>query len=335
MISTIGHWRVRALVLGCLIACLPGCYYMQAARGQLEVMSKREPIDDLIAADGTPDELAERLEIVTAAREFSIDELRLPDNDSYRSYADLKRDYVVWNVVAAPEFSLEPRQWCFPVAGCVTYRGYFSEDAARRKAARLAERGDDVVVGGVAAYSTLGTFSDPVLNTMMRWDDVDLVAVLFHELAHQKLYVKGDTGFNESFASAVEEIGMERWLSSRGAADELVAYRERRDLRQRFSQLVEAARADLQAIYARDIAVEHMREEKRRRLAQLAADLDRAIAKSGRSRPDWLGDGLNNARLAAMAPYHERVPQFHALLAECDGDLECFYAAAARLAERD
>ena len=172
MISMFDDKLCKAVVIIGLSVSLSACYYMQAARGQLEVMNKRESIDELIHATDTPAELAKRLTLVNDARRFSIDELSLPDNDSYRSYADLQRDYVVWNVFATPEFSLEPKHWCFPIAGCVNYRGYFSENAARKEAAKLRERGFDVGVGGVTAYSTLGKFSDPILNTMRRWDEV-------------------------------------------------------------------------------------------------------------------------------------------------------------------
>lgn len=325
----------RAAALLSALACLSGCYYVQAARGQLDVMHKREPIGEIIRSSDTPAELAERLQLVQDARQFSIEELQLPDNDSYRSYADLERDYVVWNVVAAPEFSLQPKTWCFPVAGCVNYRGYFDEEAARRYAAKLENRGYDVAVGGVAAYSTLGRFSDPVLNTMMRWEDVDLAAVLFHELAHQKLYIKGDSEFNESFASAVEEFGVRRWLESRGSGDELDTYQERRDLRQRLMELVEQARADFDVIYSSDTAVDTMRAQKRERLEQLTTAINAELEKSGREAPDWLREGLNNARLASMALYNGRLPEFRALLHDCNNDIECFYAAAANLAESD
>lgn len=328
---------VRAVVVFGLFACLPGCYYMQAARGQLEVMSKREPIDELIGTSDTPTELATRLQLVVEARQFSIDQLKLPNNDSYRSYADLERDFVVWNVFAAPEFSLKPKQWCFPVVGCVNYRGYFSESAARRAAAKLKDKGHDVAVGGVVAYSTLGKFSDPVLSTMMRWDDVDLVAVMFHELAHQQLYVEGDSEFNESFASAVEEFGVQRWLSSRGDEDELGAYRDRRELRERLMQLIALARSQLEEIYSSSIGRDQLRLRKQTRIEQLTDDLDLELERSGRQTPDWLSDGLNNARLASLALYDARVPEFRDLLATCDADIECFYAAAKRLAdgERD
>ncbi len=227
--TEIPEW-LKLCVLLALCAPVSGCYYLQAAAGQWQVMQKREPITDVIGSEDTPEELKNRLRLVQAARQFSVDELLLPDNDSYRSYADIERDFVVWNVFAAPEFSLQAKRWCFPVAGCVSYRGYFSRDAAQKAARRLQEDGFDVFVGGVSAYSTLGNFSDPVLSSMMRWDDIRLVGVLFHELAHQVLYVKGDTGFNESFATAVEEQGIERWLRSRGEEDDIAIYQERRAL---------------------------------------------------------------------------------------------------------
>ena len=323
---------ISRLVMIVVIFQLSGCYYLQAARGQLEILQKREPIDELVAADGTSAELIERLSVVTEARQFSIDVLGLPDNDSYRGYADLERDYVVWNIVAVPEFSLTPKRWCYPVAGCVSYRGYFSPDSARRKADSLRGKGYDVAFGGVAAYSTLGKFSDPVLNTMMHWGDVDLVSVIFHELAHQLLYIKDDSGFNESFATAVEEFGMERWLESRRQADELTAWRERRALRSQFSALVADARTDLGEIYEADTGDDEKRGLKHERLLVLADDAKALFMDSESAAPAWLDDDLNNARLASTTLYHGRLPEFRTLLAECDNDLACFYDGARRLA---
>jgi len=299
---------------------ISGCYYMQAARGQLDVMSKREPIDELIEAPDTPDELAARLRLVSEARQFAIDELLLPDNDSYRSYADLGRDYVVWNVFAAPEFSLDPKTWCFPIAGCVAYRGYFSEDAARRKADQLAEDGLDVAVGGVPAYSTLGRFDDPVLNTMMHWEDADLVATIFHELAHQVLYLKDDSAFNESFATTVEEIGIERWLTSRDQGGDFNDYNERRERREKSMDAIAAARSDLEKLYASSMTAHEMRRAKETRLAQLASEL-----------PAELEIDLNNARLASMSLYQSRVPEFRVLYELCERELRCFYDQASSL----
>ncbi len=321
------------LLVVAVVLQLSGCYYLQAARGQMEISRKKESIDEVVAADGTSPELIERLGVVAEARQFSIDVLGLPDNDSYRGYADLERDYVVWNIVAVPEFSLAPKRWCYPVVGCVSYRGYFSPDSAQRKADALRKDGYDVALGGVAAYSTLGKFSDPVLNTMMHWGDVDLVSVIFHELAHQLLYIKDDSGFNESFATAVEEFGMERWLESRRQADELSAWRERRALQTRFSGLVADARTDLGEIYEADTGDDEKRRLKRERMLVLADDAKALFVDSESTAPAWLADDLNNARLASTTLYHGRLPEFRMLLAECDNNLTCFYDAARRLAD--
>jgi len=325
-------------VIVCIGITQSGCYYMQAARGQLDVMQKSEPIADVVDANDTPEALSRRLRLVEQARDFSIIELGLPDNDSYRSYADLERDYVVWNVFAAPEFSLELKTWCFPVAGCVSYRGYFSEKATFREAAKLEEQGFDVAVGGIAAYSTLGRFSDPILNTMMHWQDEDLIATMFHELAHQVLYVKGDTEFNESFATVVEEVGIERWLQSRGQQEEFLIYRDRREFRRGVVTQVVAAGATLRQLYLTRIAPEEMRQRKNRQFEVLSDDLRRSFERSGRDTPQWVSDDLNNARIASMALYQQRVPEFRELLSDCDDNLECFFDAARKLAkvlERD
>jgi predicted aminopeptidase len=306
---------------------------MQAARGQLEVMNKREPIDELIIANDTPEDLAARLALVLEARQFSIEELHLPDNDSYRSYADLERDYVVWNVFAAPEFSLQPRSWCYPIVGCVSYRGYFAEEDARKMAMQLRQEGLDVAVGGVAAYSTLGKFSDPILNTMMHWDNTDLVAVMIHELAHQLLYKKNDSAFNESFATAVEEFGIERWLASRSQEQEFDSYRDKRELRNQLIEHMRQAREDLDEIYSSSPDEVTTRTMKLERLAQLKQVLREEFESRGDETPSWVNENLNNARLASMNLYHGRLGEFRELLAQCDQDILCFYARAKSLSE--
>lgn len=325
---------LRIVLLVLFTLPLAGCYYLQAVKGQLELTRKREPISDVLQDENTSPELAARLRLVQEARQFSIDTLGLPDNDSYRTYADIEREYVVWNVFAAPEFSLQPETWCFPVAGCVGYRGYFVEAAARREAARLEADGLDVVVGGVAAYSTLGKLKDPVVSSMMRWDDLQLVAVLFHELAHQVLYVKGDSGFNESFATAVEEYGVHRWLKTRGTDNGIERYESSRLLRQNLMDMVVAARTDLQEIYASEMKTEEMRLGKRSRLESLAEDAAELLKSAGREPSGWQAGELNNARLASMALYEGRVPEFRALLERCDQRIQCFYAEAKALAGR-
>jgi predicted aminopeptidase len=323
-------WKVLMLLLLC--ALQTGCYYMQAASGQLEVLRKRKPVVELIENPDTSPELADRLRLVVAARDFSVDVLGLPDNNSYRSYTQLERDYVVWNVFAAPEFSLQAKQWCFPIAGCVNYLGYFSQRDALKASARLAEDGFDVAVGGVAAYSTLGKFDDPILSTMMRWDDIDLVAVLFHELAHQVVYVKDDSAFNESFATAVEEIGVQRWLDTRNETGKMAAYLAGRELRQSLLQLVSAAKSDLDEIFAADIDVSQKRARKKARLQMLADDVAAEMRRRGSAGTGWLSGELNNARLISMTLYEGRLPSFRALYRKCEEDLTCFYAAAREMA---
>jgi predicted aminopeptidase len=318
-----------------LCALLTSCYYVQATRGQIEVLSKREPIDEILESPDTEAELRRRLRLVQEARQFSVEELGLPDNRSYRAYTDLERDFVVWNVFAAPEFSLEAREWCYPIVGCVSYRGYFSEEAANREAERLRKKGFDAAVGGVPAYSTLGNFNDPVLNTMMRWDDVKLVSTLFHELAHQVLYIKDDTAFNESFATAVEEIGIERWLAARGRADDMAGYYAGKALHRRLVELVDAAKDDLADYYGRDADMDALRELKSARLGRLASDVRAELRAAGRSENHWLTGDLNNARLLPMSLYDEQVPAFLALYAECESDLGCLYAEAEKLAGLD
>ena len=332
MKAVLARRAARGAAMLLAASSLAGCYYMQAARGQLDVMQRSEPIAEVVDTPDTPAELARRLRLLQEARDFSIRELGLPDNGSYRRYADLERDFVVWNVFAAPEFSTQPKEWCFPIAGCVAYRGYFSEAAARRKADSLRADRLDVAVSGVPAYSTLGRFDDPVLNTMLRWEDVDLIATMFHELAHQVLYVKGDSAFNESFATVVEEAGIERWLRAQGDPDEYAAYRQRREFRETIVAEVGAARAELDRLYRMRLAATEMRRRKTARLEKLADGLRAAFENSGRSVPDWVNADLNNARLASMALYHGRVPELRALLEACGGDLACFYASAEDLA---
>ncbi|MDH5345149.1 MAG: aminopeptidase [Gammaproteobacteria bacterium] len=318
-----------------------GCYYVQAVRGHSELMSRRRPVAAVIADADAPESLRAKLALAQEARDYAVDVLLLPDNDSYRSYADIDRDYVVWNVFAAPELSLEPKTWCFPVAGCVAYRGYFSEDSAREFAGRLQDSGYDVAVGGVAAYSTLGRFDDPLLNTMMQWSDVDLVATMFHELAHQKLYVKGDSAFNESFATVVADIGIAAWLGHTGEPERLTAYENYRELRRSMLALVGSARDELATLYGGlsdrvdDSERERLRKRKREILDGLSADAERLVAASGANVRNWLAAPLNNANLVSVGLYEGRVAAFRAMYDACGGALDCFYARALEVGELD
>lgn len=308
---------------------------MQAIRGHVDIMNRRQAIADVIADADSPDELKNRLQLVRQARAFAVDELLLPDNDSYRSYADLGRDYVVWNVFAAPEFSLQAKTWCFPVAGCVAYRGYFSEDAAQRKADKLRRAGYDVAIGGVSAYSTLGKFEDPVLNTMMRWSDVQLISTMFHELAHQKLYVKGDSAFNESFATAVADIGIVRWLEAQDDVAGIVRIDRHRELRRALMRLVDETRTALNSLYGSALAIDEMRARKQELLDDLSARAAGFLTDSGSAASNWLAPPLNNARLVSLGLYEGYQAGFEQLYAHCSGQLACFYAESAKLAKLD
>jgi len=316
------RWRLLALALAALLA-MPGCYYVQAARGQLEILAAREPIDEVIDDPATDPALAARLQLLRDARAFATGELGLPDNGSYRAYADLGRDYVLWNVIAAPEFSLQPKTWCYLVVGCLAYRGYFDEEAAIRYGARLADDGYDVFTGGVAAYSTLGRFEDPILNTMLARDDADLVALLFHELAHQVIYIADDTAFNESFASAVAEIGLEEWFASRGESERARDWLARQATLEERVALIAAARELLAALYASDVG----EVEKRRRKGRILSTLEERLGYTGDAAID-----INNAWLASVAMYRGYLPAFRALFANCGERWDCFYAEVEKLA---
>ena len=330
--------RVAALgALFLLSSCTSLEYYAQAVGGQWEVLRRAVPIDQYLREADTPAPLREKLERVLVIREFASRDLGLPDNDSYRRYADLKRPFVIWNVFAAPEFSVTPIQSCFPFAGCVSYRGFYSEEAAQRHAAALAQEGDDVYVGGVTAYSTLGWFSDPVLSTFVNYPEPEVARILFHELAHQEVWLKGDTVFNESFAVMVEEEGLRRWLEREGTPAQRIAYAGSRHRQAEFAALVLKYRAQLAEFYSRPLPIGERREGKRRLFAQMNdeyaalkvswggfAGFDRLLAR-----------GPNNAFLVSIASYTELVPAFRALLAQEKGDLPAFYQAVRELAKLD
>ena len=330
---------LRAMLVALAASVLPGCgtlYVAQAAIGQWHVMHARRPIDEVVLDKSTPGPVREELFRVREAREFASEELQLPDNRSYRSYADIHRSYVVWNVVATPEFSVQPKRWCFPVAGCVAYRGYFSERKAHRFAAELSKQGYDVAVGGVPAYSTLGKFADPVLSTMLSYGDDELAATIFHELAHQLLYVKNDTEFNEAFATSVEEEGLRRWLERRGESRAMAAFRRQREREREFVDLFTRARDELAKLYASGQTPAQMRPKKKELLTRLGTDL-RALEQRLRVRSavydQWIAAGMNNAHLTSLATYYDCLPGFERLLAEHGGDLPRFYDAARALSK--
>ncbi|MDQ2917422.1 MAG: aminopeptidase [Casimicrobiaceae bacterium] len=325
---------VGAVTLAACAAFETVDYYWQGAAGQLELLSRSEPIPDVI---GKSDQaLAARLRRIREIRGFASRELGLPNNGSYTRYTDLGRPFVTWNVFATPELSLRPRQWCFPIAGCVNYRGYFREAEAKGESTRLKAAGDDVYVGGVPAYSTLGWFDDPVLSSFVSWPETEIARLIFHELAHQLLYVKSDTVFNESFAVTVEEAGLARWLASRRDS-QLTKLATRADrMRSVFRQLVGTTRAKLVEIYASNASDDDKRHAKTEIVAAMKAAYESAKAgEPGLSGYDrWFAQQPNNAALAAIGLYTDRVPAFRELLHEANDDLPTFYARVRDLADR-
>lgn len=327
-----------AIASGLLLAggCSTLSFYTQSVRGGLEVLLARQPVDELLARADVDPKVRTGLETARAARSFAVQDLGLPDNGSYRSYSDLGRPYALWNVVAAPELSAEPLHWCFPFAGCVSYRGYFSESRARRYADELRRRGLDAQVEGVTAYSTLGWFDDPLLNTFVRLPPAYLGGLIFHELAHQRLYLPGDTEFNEGFATVVERAGVERWMTSRGDSGEIAAYERAKELQNLFVDMLLEHRHELEAVYASDHGESWKRWHKRRVVAELRRDFARRRAEDDgwKAYDRWFAGEIDNARLASVTAYHRLEDGFLRLLREQHGDLEGFYAAAEALASR-
>jgi predicted aminopeptidase len=323
-------WLALALLGGCDTAG----YYMQAVRGQAEMWQATRPIEDVIADPTAPKALKERLLHAMRIRQFASTELALPDNSSYRGYADLKRPYVVWNLFVADAFSVRPKQWCFPIVGCVAYKGYFSRAEAEAAAAELKRNGDDVFVGGVPAYSTLGYFNDPVLNTFIHDPQAELARLIFHELAHQVAYARDDSAFNESFAVTVEREGVRRWMEAHGTPEALAAFRRAQERRSTFYAIAAKYRRRLDQLYTSGLPRSQMAVEKDAVFADLHAEYQGLKATWGgfKGYDPWLGPNANNASLASIAVYTHLVPAFQALLDKVGGDLPRFYAEARRLA---
>jgi len=332
-----------------LVGCESVSYYSQAILGQLSILSKREAIEDLIADDSSSPELKSKLSTILDIRDFAETELMLPVEDNYDSYVDVERPFVVWNVFAAPEFSINPLNWCYPIAGCVSYRGYFTEDDAQSFAAKLADDGLDVYVGGVSAYSTLGWFSDPVLSTIINRKNYQLAALLFHELAHQLVYIPGDTKFNESFATAIEREGLRRWLAVNNINEtesrnivELAELNTQR--REEFVALVSTTVRELETIYVNDSnenneSNENSADSKRQAKLEIFSKMQRDYVSLKNSwngydgYDDWMSRELNNAQLNTVATYFNWVPAFENILEEKAYDLNLFYTEILELAE--
>ena len=346
--------RLAAPILA-LLACLAlaGCahtegalgYYWQSVQGHARLLQAARPLDEWIANESTPAPLRARLQLAQRARHFAVQELGLPDNASYRSYADLGRSAAVWNVVAAPPYALELHRWCFPFTGCIGYRGYFQEADAQAEGARLAAQGLEVDVYGVPAYSTLGYLDwvggDPLLNTFIGWPEGEFVRLLFHELAHQVVYAQGDTLFNESFATAVERLGTERWLATQARPEVRQAFAASEERRQAFRALTRATRARLAEIYEQNKAPAH---DSQALNAMKSGAMQDFRAQYAVLRERWLTQGArvegydrwvaqaNNASFAAQAAYDAWVPAFEALFAQQGQRWDAFYDAVRHLA---
>lgn len=325
------HARAGLILL--LATGLGGCHYVHLLRGHYDLMSRRVPIAELLANAGTPDDVRHKLVVAQDARFFAVHTLQLPDNASYTLYADLQRPYVQWSVMAAPELSLKPKQWCFPVAGCVAYIGFYDREQALEEAQSLAGQGFDTHIGGVSAYSTLGWFDDPVLNTMLVGSDERLAGLIFHELAHQQLYASGDTMFNESLASFIEAQGLREFLS--GQPERLQRWQVHAARHARVVDLMLDARARLEALYAgnADVATQRrLKQQEFERLQARYAELRMAWGETA-DFDGWFADGFNNARLLPFGLYHQWVPAFAQLYRESAGDWKEFHRRAKALAD--
>lgn len=349
---------IKRCLLGLLllttVAAVSGChtvgFYGQALKGQYQILAHQERIQSLLSNSNTATALRGRLLVLQDLRDFARTELKLPVDAHYLKYVDVHRPYVVWNVEAAPEFSLEPKTWWYPLVGSLEYRGYFSKKGATNYANYLKRKGYDVSVGGVEAYSTLGWFKDPVLNTFIFEPDADLAEIVFHELGHQRVFARGDTDFNEAFATSVGEEGARRWLKAKGNSQELEAYLTHLERTRGFVHLVQKTRERLAALYGdtktdrgqlkatgkkRDIPPQQLRAQK----AQIIADMKREYAalKANSGTDDdysgWFQHPINNAHLNSVAAYYDFVPGFEQLLADNGGNLEKYYAAVESLSK--
>lgn len=338
-----------ALLAAALIGsgCQTAGFYRQAIRGQCQIVLHQEPIKDLLASAATPDALKEKFQLILTARSFAEKELKLPAGRHYLHYVDVHRQFVVWNVHAALELSLKPKSWVYPFIGSAKYRGFFSEKDAGHYADTLRKKGYDVYVEGVEAYSTLGWFADPVLNTFAHHDHRDLAEIIFHELTHQRLFIGGDTDFDEALATAVAEEGLRRWMLAREDADAFTRYQERLARQNQFVKLVTAARHQLEAAYGKDPApggkqhALHAAEAAARRaakdrvIAQLRRDYETLKARWGgyAGYDAWFRQPLNNAQLNTVNTYYALVPAFQKILQANDGNLERFFKEVRRLAK--
>lgn len=311
-----------------MAGCAGPGYYVQAASGQLKLMRARQEVTEVLADPDTDPGTADRLRAAREMLRFAESELSLRANDSYSTFVRTGKSAVVWNVIVAPEFSLEARKWCFPVAGCVPYRGYFEESRASAFAQRMAAKGLDVSIQAVTAYSTLGWFSDPLLDTMLQSDNARLAGTLFHELAHQRLYLKGDTAFSEAYASFVEQAGVEAWLSQQDSTAPLQEWRQNRQASQRFRQLQAQTRNQLEALYRSDLSDPEKRAGKQRIFDDMAKAYEAIVQDEWGGRRyfgGWMAQHSNNAALALFRDYQQGLCAFESLFESAGGNFGAFH----------
>ena len=318
-------------------ACSSFGYYMDLMAGHSELLEQRKPVVDILAQEQTKPKLRKLLKTSQKIRDFASNELHLPENDSYRLYADLKRPYAVWNVVAAKEFSTKPKKWCFLIVGCLSYRGYYSKEDAIVYANELKTQGYDVYVGGASAYSTLGWFDDPLLNTMMYKSEARRAGVIFHELAHQVVYIDNDSAFNEAFATTVEQEGIRKWLARKGKNDKYQEYLRDKHRDSQWNQLLQDTRKQLKDIYKMKSNDEEKRQAKQHAFSELQKKYQQLKKTwNGYNVYDkWMSQDLNNAHLLLVATYHDLVPTFKAMLKNENHDMKKFYIAVEKFGELD
>ena len=319
-----------------MAACQSLGYYAQSARGQFQVFNQSKPIDSWLQKNNADKKLKQKLHWIQQVREFASEELDLPKNKSYTEYADLDRNYVVWNIFAAPSLSLKPHRWCYPIIGCQAYRGYFSRQPAIDYAQGLENQGFDVSVGGVRAYSTLGWFNDPVLNTFINYPENDLAGLIFHELAHQLVYIKGDTVFNESFATLVEMKGVEKWLKKNATQEELLSYRKTQNFEAAVIGLILRHKKALEQLYSSRLTDAVKLKQKDQVFAALKREYEKLktvndVTKS--SWDSWFARDLNNANMIAIGSYYDKVDEFDKLFEKAEGDFSAYYAEVKNLAK--
>ncbi len=322
---------VRLLLVLCLSACSSPAYYLQAMSGQKKLMQSRQNIRSVLDDPATSDELAGQLKTAEQIKAFAQSELGLPVEDNYSSYVEVEGEALVWNVIATREFSLEPKKWCFPVAGCVPYRGYFERQKAQDSADRLSRKGMDVIVSPAAAYSSLGWFKDPLLSTMLSGSDTRLAAYLFHELAHQRLYVKNDGLFNEGYASYVEEAGVRTWLEFRNQPDQLQNWLKLQQVSKDFSSLVGKTRFQLAGLYLSEQPEDIMRKKKAEIFSVFESDYQVLSDEKWQGThyySSWFQEPLNNARLALYNTYEGSHCAFQHLWNQGGGNWQKFHKLA-------